>query len=83
MAAICAEGLGFGYSDRVTILEQVRFRLTKGWYGLVGANGSGKTTLARLHTGYYWSRATGSCGSSRRAQASCYAIRTSMHCPTG
>ena len=51
MAAICAEGLGFGYSDRVTILEQVRFRLTKGWYGLVGANGSGKTTLARLIQG--------------------------------
>ena len=51
MAAICAEGLGFGYSDRVTILDQVRFRLTRGWYGLVGANGSGKTTLARLIQG--------------------------------
>jgi ATPase subunit of ABC transporter with duplicated ATPase domains len=51
MPCICAERLGFSYLDRGSILENESFRLSEGWYGLIGANGSGKTTLARLITG--------------------------------
>jgi ATPase subunit of ABC transporter with duplicated ATPase domains len=51
MLCVCADRLGFSYSDRARILENVQFRLTPGWYGLVGANGMGKTTLARLIAG--------------------------------
>lgn len=51
MSVVCAQGLGFGYSDRVPILNQVCFRLSQGWYGLVGANGAGKSTLAHLIVG--------------------------------
>jgi ATPase subunit of ABC transporter with duplicated ATPase domains len=32
-------------------LNDVRFRLSEGWVGLVGANGAGKSTLARLISG--------------------------------
>jgi ATPase subunit of ABC transporter with duplicated ATPase domains len=48
MVAICAQGLGFYYSERAPLFEQVTFRLVEGWCGLVGANGSGKSTLTRL-----------------------------------
>jgi ATPase subunit of ABC transporter with duplicated ATPase domains len=51
MVSVSAEGLGFAYSDRAPILNEVRFHLSGGWYGLVGANGAGKTTLARLIAG--------------------------------
>jgi ATPase subunit of ABC transporter with duplicated ATPase domains len=51
MPSVCAEGLGFAYSDRVCLLENVSFRLEPRWYGMVGANGLGKTTLARLIAG--------------------------------
>jgi ATPase subunit of ABC transporter with duplicated ATPase domains len=51
MPCIGADRLGFSYSDRIAVLKDVSFRLTKGWYGLVGANGAGKTTLARLIAG--------------------------------
>lgn len=48
MPFVCAERLGFAFTDRVTVFDDVSFRLSPGWYGLVGANGVGKTTLARL-----------------------------------
>lgn len=51
MPFVCAERLGFAYSGRVCLLENVHFRLEPRWYGLVGANGLGKTTLARLIAG--------------------------------
>jgi ATPase subunit of ABC transporter with duplicated ATPase domains len=51
MPVVCAEGLSFSYSDRVCIFENVDFRLSPGWYGLIGANGLGKTTLGRLIAG--------------------------------
>lgn len=51
MPFVCAERLGFSYMDRVSLFEDVSFRLSPGWYGLVGANGLGKTTLARLMAG--------------------------------
>ncbi|MGC4064433.1 MAG: ATP-binding cassette domain-containing protein [Polyangiaceae bacterium] len=51
MPCICADRLGFSYSDRISILQDVSFRLPNGWYGLVGANGAGKTTLVRLVAG--------------------------------
>ncbi len=51
MPSVCAERLGFSYLDRVLILDNIDFRLSPGWYGLVGANGMGKTTLAKLIAG--------------------------------
>ena len=51
MPSVCAAQLGFSYLDRVRLLDNVSFRLSPGWYGLVGANGIGKTTLARLIAG--------------------------------
>jgi ATPase subunit of ABC transporter with duplicated ATPase domains len=51
MVFVSAEGLGFAYTDRVPLLSEVRFHLSAGWYGLVGANGAGKTTLGRLIAG--------------------------------
>jgi ATPase subunit of ABC transporter with duplicated ATPase domains len=51
MSCILAESLGFSYSGRVQLLENLNFYLTDGWYGLVGANGGGKTTLANLIIG--------------------------------
>lgn len=51
MPSVCAERLGFAYSDRVSLFENVSFRLEPRWYGMVGANGLGKTTLARLIAG--------------------------------
>jgi ATPase subunit of ABC transporter with duplicated ATPase domains len=51
MPYVCAERLGFSYSDRVRVLDDVDLRLSPGWYGLVAANGLGKTTLARLIAG--------------------------------
>jgi ATPase subunit of ABC transporter with duplicated ATPase domains len=51
MPFVGAERLGFAYSDRVCLFEDVHFRLAPGWHGLVGANGLGKTTLARLIAG--------------------------------
>ncbi len=51
MLSVRAEDLGFSYTDRTPILQEGRFHLSPGWYGLVGANGMGKTTLARLVNG--------------------------------
>lgn len=51
MPLVCARRLGYSYSDRVRLFDDVEFCLSPGWYGLVGANGTGKTTLARLIAG--------------------------------
>lgn len=51
MLAIRAVGLGFSFTDRTPLFEELDLHLSPNWYGLIGSNGSGKTTLARLIAG--------------------------------
>src|SRR5512143_3378334 len=50
-SSLKAQRLSFAYSSAASVLEDVDFHLTAGFYGLVGANGAGKTTLLRLVAG--------------------------------
>lgn len=43
-----ARDVGVTLSASRPLFDQVQFRLSPGWYGLVGANGAGKTTLLRV-----------------------------------
>ncbi|MBX3192996.1 MAG: ABC-F family ATP-binding cassette domain-containing protein [Labilithrix sp.] len=51
MAVLQAHGVGVAFAASMPVIRDVEFRLSPGWYGLVGANGSGKTTLLRVLAG--------------------------------
>ena len=46
-----AHGVHVAFSTSAPVLDDVEFRLSPGWYGLVGVNGAGKTTLLRVLAG--------------------------------
>ena len=43
--------VSYSHGDAVPLLQNLDFRLQRGWTGVVGANGCGKTTLLRLLAG--------------------------------
>ena len=52
MEALVVKNLTFGYSQDVTIINNISFSINEGEYiSIIGPNGSGKSTLARLLVG--------------------------------
>jgi ATPase subunit of ABC transporter with duplicated ATPase domains len=51
MLVLEAERVGVAFAAAKPVLADVSFRLTPGFYGLVGANGAGKTTLLGVLAG--------------------------------
>ncbi len=52
MASLTFHRVSFGYhAGPRSLFSELRFSLSNGWTGFVGANGSGKTTLLRLACG--------------------------------
>jgi len=51
MSHLQLSSISFGYTDALTILQDISFSLNEGWTGIVGPNGGGKTTLLRLIAG--------------------------------
>ena len=49
--ALEAHGVGVAYATSSPVFHDAVFRLSPGFYGLVGANGAGKTTLLRVLEG--------------------------------
>ena len=49
--ALEAQGVGVAFAASAPVFHDARFRLSPGWYGLVGVNGAGKTTLLRVLAG--------------------------------
>lgn len=51
MPVLEARRLAWAFVPALPVLRDVSFRLSPGWYGLVGENGAGKTTLLRVLAG--------------------------------
>lgn len=51
MPVLEARRLTWSFVPALPVLQDVSFRLSPGWYGLVGENGAGKTTLLRVLSG--------------------------------